>query len=130
MRLLVVGAGATGGYFGGRLAAAGRDVTFLLRSRRAAQVAQSGLRIRSPHGDLSLTPKVVTSDRIGGHYDAVLLTVKAFALEPAMADVAPAIGPETMILPVLNGMRHMDALAERFGREPVVGCACKIAARL
>jgi len=130
MRLLVVGAGATGGYFGGRLAAAGRDVTFLLRPRRAAQVEQSGLRIRSPHGDVALTPKLVTSDRIDGPWDAVLLTVKAFGLEGAMDDVAPAIGPDTMILPVLNGMRHMDALAARFGPETVVGCACKVAARL
>jgi 2-dehydropantoate 2-reductase len=130
MRLLVVGAGATGGYFGGRLAQARRDVTFLLRPRRAAQVAESGLRIRSPHGDVTLTPKVVTADKIEGPYDAVLLTVKSFALEGAMDDMAGAVGKETMILPTLNGMRHMDSLAERFGAGAVVGCACKVAGRL
>src|SRR3954451_4003417 len=116
MRLLVVGAGATGGYFGGRLAQARRDVTFLLRARRAAQVAASGLRIRSPHGDVTLTPKVVTAGTIEGPYDAVLLTVKSFALDGAMDDMAGAVGNGTMILPTLNGMRHMDSLADPSAR--------------
>jgi 2-dehydropantoate 2-reductase len=128
MRMLVVGAGSTGGYFGGRLAQAGRDVTFLVRPTRAAQLAERGLQILSPHGDFTLRPQLLTADRISGPYDAILLTVKAFSLESALADMAPAIGPETMILPVLNGMRHVDILAERFGNEIVVGCACKIAA--
>jgi 2-dehydropantoate 2-reductase len=128
MRMLVVGAGSTGGYFGGRLAQAGRDVTFLVRPARAAQLEARGLEILSPHGNCTLRPQLVTAGRLSGHYDAVLLTVKAFSLESALADVAPAVGPETMILPVLNGMRHLDILADRFGKRSIVGCACKIAA--
>lgn len=127
MRMLVVGAGSTGGYFGGRLAQAGRDVTFLVRPARAAQLAERGLQILSPHGDFTLRPQFVTADRISDSYDAILLTVKAFSLESALADMAPAVGPETMILPVLNGMRHVDILADRFGKNSVVGCACQIA---
>lgn len=127
MRLLVVGAGSTGGYFGGRLAQAGRDVTFLVRSGRAAQLRESGLRILSPHGNAGLQPNVVTAEAITGPYDVVLLTVKGFQLEAALDDLAPAIGPKTMILPVLNGMRHMDLLAERFSQNNLVGCALKVA---
>jgi 2-dehydropantoate 2-reductase len=128
MRLLVVGAGSTGGYFGGRLAQAGRDVTFLVRPRRAAQLQADGLQIVSPHGDARLAPKVVTASGIDATFDAVLLTVKAFSLDAALADLAPAIGPETMILPVLNGMKHVEILASRFGERAVAGCVCKIAA--
>jgi 2-dehydropantoate 2-reductase len=127
MRLLVVGAGATGGYFGGRLAQAGRDVTFLVRSRRATQLRESGLTILSPHGDVTLTPKLVTADEIDAPYDAVLLGVKAYSLDAAIEDFAPAVGPETMIVPMLNGMRHMDILEARFGTEAMVGGVCKVA---
>lgn len=127
MRLLVVGAGATGGYFGGRLAQAGRDVTFLVRPRRAAQLREGGLQIVSPHGDATLSPKLVTADEIDAPYDAVLLGVKAYSLDAAIEDFAPAIGPETMIVPLLNGMRHLDVLEARFGKEAVVGGVCKVA---
>jgi 2-dehydropantoate 2-reductase len=130
MRFLVVGAGSTGGYFGGRLAEAGRDVTFLVRPARAEQLRAHGLRIISPHGDLALTPKLVTADAVTGPYDVVLLTVKAFSLEAAIKDLAPAVGPQTMILPVLNGMRHVDLLTERFGETALVGCVAKIATTL
>lgn len=130
MRFLIVGAGSTGGYFGGRLAEAGRDVTFLVRPARADRLRQNGLEIVSPHGDLTLHPKLVTAGHIEGAYDAVIVAVKAYALEPAMDDMAPAIGPETMILPVLNGMKHVDALIVRFGSRTLVGCACKIASRV
>ncbi len=121
MRMLVVGAGSTGGYFGGRLAHAGRDVTFLVRPARAEQLRRDGLHIVSPHGDLTVTPHLVTADAIGGPYDVVLLTVKAFALDAAIADVAGAIGPATMIVPVLNGMRHIETLVARFGDAAVLG---------
>jgi len=130
MRLLVVGAGATGGYFGGRLAHAGRDVTFLVRPARAARLQAKGLEIVSPHGGFTLTPKLVTAGSIGAPFDAILLTVKSYALEAALEDLAPAVGPETMILPVLNGMKHMDVIAARFGKGAVTGCVCRIAARL
>jgi 2-dehydropantoate 2-reductase len=127
MRVLVVGAGSTGGYFGGRLAEAGRDVTFLVRPGRAAGLRANGLQIVSPHGDVTLTPKLVTAGNIEAPFDAVLLTVKAFSLDAALHDLAPAVGPETMILPVLNGMKHVDTLIARFGEKTVVGCVCKVA---
>jgi 2-dehydropantoate 2-reductase len=130
MRLLIVGAGATGGYFGGRLAQAGRDVTFLVRPARAEQLKASGLRIVSPHGDASLTPKLVTADQISAPVDAVLVTVKAYSLEAALDDFAPAVGPGSTIVPVLNGMRHMDLLTARFGKAAVVGGLCRIAATI
>lgn len=127
MRLLVVGAGATGGYFGARLAAAGRDVTFLLRPGRAAQIRANGLRIVSPHGDLTMAPAIVETGKVSGHYDAILLSVKAFSLAPALEDLAPAVGPGTVIMPVLNGMKHVDALKRRFGGEAIIGGVCRIA---
>lgn len=130
MRLLIVGAGATGGYFGGRLAQAGRDVTFLVRPARADQLKAGGLRIVSPHGDASLTPKLVTAGEISAPFDAVLVMVKAYSLEQALADFAPAVGPSTMIVPALNGMRHMDMLTARFGKDAVVGGLCRIAATI
>jgi 2-dehydropantoate 2-reductase len=130
MRILVVGAGSTGGYFGGRLAQAGRDVTFLVRPQRAELLKASGLQIKSPRGDVTLTPQLVTAGNIAAPFDTVLLTVKAFSLERALDDFAPAVGPETMILPVLNGMKHVGILTARFGEKAVVGCVCKVAAVL
>src|SRR5438067_8031778 len=130
MRILVVGAGAVGGYFGGRLAQAGRDVTFLVRPSRAKQLAQDGLRIISPHGDAVLTPKLINANKIDTPYDLVFLSVKAYALEAAMNDFAAAVGPETMIFPVLNGMRHIDLLTKRFGEHPVIGGVCLVVAEI
>jgi len=127
MRLLVVGAGSTGGYFGGRLAQAGRDVTFLVRPKRAAQLRENGLVIVSPHGNATLHPNMIAANTLDGPYNAVLLTVKGFHLDAALDDIMPAIGPETMILPVLNGMQHMDTLARRFSPRNLVGCVLKVA---
>jgi len=130
MRTLIVGAGAVGGYFGGRLAQAGRDVTFLVRPARAKQLSRDGLRIISPHGDAVLSPKVVSAEESDTPYDLVFLSVKAYALEAAMNDFAAAVGPETMILPVLNGMHHIDLLTKRFGQHAVIGGICLVAAEI
>jgi 2-dehydropantoate 2-reductase len=130
MRLLVVGAGSTGGYIGGRLVQAGRDVTFLVRPGRAAQLRAHGLQIVSPHGDVTLVPQLVSAASLAPGFDAVLLTVKSFQLEAALADLAPAITPETMILPVLNGMRHMELLAQRFGARCLLGGTLKVSTTL
>ncbi|WP_445289417.1 2-dehydropantoate 2-reductase [Variovorax atrisoli] len=131
MRFLVVGAGALGGYFGGRLLEAGRDVTFLLRPRRAAQLAKTGLVIQSPFGNLQLpSPKHVLADGIDGPYDVIAVGSKAYDLDSTMDSFAPAVGPDTVILPLLNGMSHIDRLAERFGSERVLGGLCMISATL
>jgi 2-dehydropantoate 2-reductase len=130
MRILIVGAGAVGGYFGGRLAEAGRDVTFLVRASRAKQLGRDGLRIISPHGDAVLTPKLITAEEIDTSYDFVFLSVKAYALEAAMNDFAAAVGPETTIFPALNGMRHVDLLTKRFGEHAVIGGVCLVASEI
>jgi 2-dehydropantoate 2-reductase len=122
MRILVVGAGAIGGFFGGRLLAAGRDVTFLVRERRAAQLAKTGLVIKSKLGDVSLpSPPLVSAETLKGPYDVVLLACKAFDLDGALAAFAPAVGPDTAILPLLNGLAHLEALAKRFAKKNVLG---------
>jgi 2-dehydropantoate 2-reductase len=130
MRILVAGAGATGGYFGARLARAGRDVTFLVRPGRAAQIRRDGLRVVSPHGDLVLTPPLLVTGEATPPFDSVILAVKAYALEQALNDLRPAIGPDTMIVPLLNGLRHIDRLVERFGETPVMGGVCIVATTL
>ena len=131
MRTLVVGAGAIGGYFGGRLLEAGRDITFLVRPRRAAELAASGLTIRSKFGDATLpAPATVLAENLRDTFDLVLLSCKSYDLESAMDSFAPAVGPQTVILPLLNGMSHLDTLDARFGRERVLGGWCLIAATL
>jgi 2-dehydropantoate 2-reductase len=121
MRILVIGAGATGGYFGARLAQAGRDVTFLLRPARAAAVRANGIRLTGQGPDEVVPVTVVTAGEIDGPYDLVLLTVKNGALDSAMDDMAPAVGPGTLILPFLNGMSHLDRLNQCFGADAVLG---------
>jgi 2-dehydropantoate 2-reductase len=131
MRILVVGAGAIGGYFGGRMLQAGRDVTFLVRPRRAAELAAAGLVIKSPNGDVTLKdPPVVQADKLNEKFDVVLLSCKAFDLEDAIRSFAPAVGPKTAIIPLLNGMLHLDVLDDKFGHERVLGGLCAIAATL
>jgi 2-dehydropantoate 2-reductase len=130
MRVLVVGAGALGGYFGGRLVEAGKDVAFLVRAPRAEQIARHGLRIESQHGDADLRPRTVLAGGLDGPHDLILLAVKAYSLDAAMDDMAPAVGPGTAIIPVLNGMRHLDRLTERFGAGRVLGGTVIIAAAL
>ena len=131
MRVLVVGAGAIGGYFGGRMLSAGRDITFLVRPKRAAELASAGLVIKSPNGDVTLkNPPTVQADKLTEKFDVVLLSCKAFDLEDAMKSFAPAVGPTTSIIPLLNGMNHLDALDAKFGTERVLGGLCAIAATL
>ena len=130
MKILVVGAGAVGGYFGARLAQAGRDVTFLVRPSRAQHLRSEGLRVVSPHGDLTLQPQTVTAKELNGPFDIILLSVKAQALDQAIEDMAPAVSPDTIIYPALNGMRHIETLTRRFGQSPVLGGVCMVVADL
>jgi 2-dehydropantoate 2-reductase len=131
MRVLVVGAGAIGGYFGGRLLQAGNDVTFLVRPKRASELASAGLVIKSPNGDVTLkNPPTVQADKLTEKFDVILLSCKAFDLEDAIKSFAPAVGPQTSVVPMLNGMLHLDVLDKKFGRERVLGGLCAIAATL
>ncbi|MBL8701548.1 MAG: ketopantoate reductase family protein [Alphaproteobacteria bacterium] len=129
MRLLILGAGGVGGYFGGRLVQAGADVTFLVRPRRAEQLRARGLVVESPKGGFTVPVSVATEARDEG-WDLVLLSCKAYDLDAAMDAVAPAVGAATHVLPLLNGLRHMDVLDARFGAARVLGGIAYIAATL
>jgi 2-dehydropantoate 2-reductase len=110
-----------GGYFGGKLHEGGADVTFLVRPRRAAQLAERGLVLRAQDGEIRAPVKTVLAGRLDGPYDVILLCCKAYDLDDALQVVAPAVGPGSAVLPFLNGVRHVPLLAERFGRERVLG---------
>lgn len=130
MRLLFLGAGGTGGYFGGRAAQAGADVTFLVRDARAQKLKAEGLRIESPNGDAVVHPKLVTADTLDAAYDVVVLTCKAYDLSSAIEAIRPAVGPDTTILPIMNGVLQYDTLDAAFGASRVLGGLCHINATL
>jgi 2-dehydropantoate 2-reductase len=127
MRILIAGAGATGGYFGARLTQAGRDVTFLVRPRRAEQL-RDGLRLVGPGGEETVPVATVTAEALPGIYDLVIVAVKAGALPTVMEQLAPAVGEDTIILPFLNGMAHLTGLNNRFGSDRVLGGIAKVVA--
>lgn len=134
MKIAILGAGALGGYFGGRLLQAGRDVRFLVRPARARLLAEQGLVIHSPCGDAKIDdPPIMTAAELQQApqaFDLILLSCKAYDLDDAMDNIAPAVGQNTLIVPMLNGMRHIDVLSERFGKEKVLGGLCLISAAL
>ena len=131
VRILVVGAGAIGGYFGARLIAAGRDVTFLVRPRRAEQLRRDGLVVTSPLGNLNLpTPPLVSAENLNGFYGLIIVSSKSYDLEGSIKDFASGVGPNSQILPLLNGMRHLDVLDARFGMQRVLGGVARISSTL
>jgi 2-dehydropantoate 2-reductase len=131
VKILIVGAGAIGGYFGARLIAAGRDVTFLVRPRRAEQLRRDGLIVTSPLGDLTLpTPPLATAETLRDSYDLVILGSKSYDLEGSIHDFAAGVGPNSQILPLLNGLRHLDVLDARFGAQRVLGGLARISSTL
>jgi len=129
-KILILGAGGTGGYFGGRLAESGADVTFLVREGRRKVLSEQGLRIESPFGDAQLDVKTVTAADVAPVHDAVILTCKAYDLDTAITAMAPAMAPEAYVLPFLNGIAHIDLLNEKFGRDHVLGGTAKIQATI
>jgi 2-dehydropantoate 2-reductase len=136
MKILILGAGATGGYFGGRLAqaaAAGKtdvEVSFLVRPARAEKLRENGLVVESPHGNFSLPVRTVLHTELKPEYDLVLLSCKAYDLESSILAIYPGVGPQTLILPVLNGLAHFDRLDAEFGIARVLGGCCHIAGHL
>jgi 2-dehydropantoate 2-reductase len=126
MRILVLGAGGVGGYFGGRLVEKGEDVTFLVRANRKKQLEEKGLVIRSVHGDMILEPKIITASENAGTFDLVLFSTKSYHLHDAIKDVKPFIGDHTVILPLLNGISHLTTLKEAFGESNIIGGLCFI----
>jgi 2-dehydropantoate 2-reductase len=129
-RILVLGVGGTGGYFGGRLAESGADVTFLVREGRRKSLSGQGLRIESPYGDARIAAKTVVESELAPIYEAVILTCKAYDLDTAVAAIAPAVAPTGYVLPFLNGIAHIDVLNEKFGRHHVLGGTAKIQATI
>ena len=130
MKILILGAGAIGGYVGGRLQQAGSDVTFLVRPARQQALQRDGLVIKSKKGDATLKVKTVLGGAEGGPYDIVIVTSKAYDLDSAIEAIAPAVGPNTTVLPLLNGMNHIDRLVATFGAERVVGGLARIGVAL
>ena len=130
MKMLMLGAGGVGGYFGARLIEAGADVSFLVRPARKALIAEHGLRVESPYGDLHLQPRCVTAAELAPEYELLMLAPKAYDLDSAIDAIAPALGPDGFVLPLLNGMTHMERLDRRFGRERVLGGIAHIAGEL
>ncbi|MFO1079903.1 MAG: 2-dehydropantoate 2-reductase [Reyranellaceae bacterium] len=130
MKILILGAGALGGYFGARLQQSGADVTFLVRPARQQALQRDGLVVKSPKGDATLAVKTVLSGSEGGPYDIVLLTCKAYDLESAIEAIKPAVGAATTVVPVLNGLGHIDRLVEVFGAGRVAGGLARIGAAL
>lgn len=130
MKILVLGAGAVGGYFGGRLLESGKDVTFLVREKRQEQLKKNGLRIKSPHGDAVLKPKTIRKDSLDDPYDVVILATKAYHLEEAVKAVEPFVRDYTVIIPLLNGMEHIDDLKAYFSPDQIFGGLCFIESTL
>lgn len=131
MRYLVLGAGAIGGYFGGRLIEGGSDVTFLVREKRKAQLEAQGIRIESPFGAAELRANAVTAAEAAGKpWDVILLSCKAYDLASAIETIKGSIGPQSVVLPLLNGLAHIETLNSIFGKDRVLGGLAKIAATL
>ncbi|COE68731.1 MULTISPECIES: 2-dehydropantoate 2-reductase [Bacillus] len=126
MRILVLGAGGVGGFFGGRLVEKGEDVTFLVRSKRKKQLEERGLVIRSVNGDFSFQPKLITKEDRTAPFDVILFSTKAYHLNEAIQDLKPFVGESTVIIPLLNGIAHVSLLQKEFGEEKVIGGLCFI----
>lgn len=126
MRILILGAGGIGGYFGGRLVEKGEDVVFLVREKRKQILESNGLNIRSTKGDFSFQPKLITKDQQTEPFDLVLFSTKSYHLTEAIEDLQPFIGDKTVIIPLLNGISHLTQLTDAFGVDKVIGGLCQI----
>ena len=127
MRVLVLGAGATGGVFGACLIQAGAKVTFGVRAARAAALRQRGLTVKLPEGAFERNVDVKIASELGADYDVVLLACKAYDLEAAVDAIGPALGPDTIVVPLLNGMSHLGIIERRLGSAQVAGGTCHLA---
>lgn len=130
MKVLILGAGATGGYFGGRLAESGADVKFLVRERRAAQLEADGLTIESPFGNSKTRVRTVQASQLVAPHDVIVLSCKAYDLDSAIASIGPAVGKGTLVLPLLNGLKHLDILDAALGPQHVLGGSCHLSVTL
>lgn len=129
LRIAVFGTGGVGGYFGARLAEAGQRVVFIARGEHLRAIREQGLRVESIRGNVHIFPAEATDDPAEvGPVDVVLVATKAWQLPEAARAMRPLVGPETMVVPLLNGVEAPDILAETLGAEHVLGGLCKISA--
>lgn len=127
MRIAIFGSGGVGGYFGGRLAQAGEDVTFIARGEHLRAIRTTGLRVDSPEGDFLINPARAT-DNVGqvNEVDLVILGVKAWQVPEAARTIKPIVDANTTVLPLQNGVDAVGELIAELGTTPVVGGLCKI----
>lgn len=129
MKILVFGTGGVGGYFGGRLAEAGHEVTFIARGAHLAAIREHGLQVESVAGDFTIHPARATDNPAdAGSPDVVLVATKAWDVTPAACAIQPILGPNTFIIPIQNGVSAPDELAAVLGQERVLGGLCRISA--
>lgn len=129
MKILILGAGGIGGYFGAQLMRAGADITFLLRSARKALLEREGLRVETPGGHFTVQPKIVTAETVKPGYDLIVLAPKAYDLDDALDSLTGA-SASGVLLPFLNGLDHFETLDQKFGKERVMGGVAHIAAMI
>jgi 2-dehydropantoate 2-reductase len=131
MRIVIFGTGGVGGYFGGRLALGGEDVTFIARGEHLQALLKGGLRVDSIKGDFSLHPIKATADTTQvGHADAVLVCVKTWQVPEVAKAILPMVGDETIVVPLENGVDAPAQLAEVLGTQHVLGGMCRIASQI
>ena len=131
MKTVIFGTGAVGGYYGGRLAHAGQDITFIARGEHLTAIRETGLRVDSIQGDFLVHPAKATDDPGSiGTADLVVIAVKAWQLDDVIEQMRPLVGEQTIILPLLNGMEHMDKLLSAFDRKNILGGLCRISAHV
>jgi 2-dehydropantoate 2-reductase len=129
MKILIVGAGGIGGFFGAKLQQAGADITYLLREKRQKLIQQQGLMIETPKGSFTIQPKTVLADQLEPVYDLIILACKAFDLDDSLKSIAKA-STRGVILPFLNGLTHLNSLDRMFGKDRVMGGVAHIAATI
>ena len=131
MKTVIFGTGAVGGYYGGRLAHAGQDITFIARGEHLTAIRETGLRVDSIQGDFLVQPAKATDDPGSiGTADLVVIAVKAWQLDDVIEQMRPLVAEQTIILPLLNGMEHMDKLLSAFDRKNILGGLCRISAHV
>jgi 2-dehydropantoate 2-reductase len=129
MKFAIFGTGGVGGYFGGRLAEAGEEVTFIARGPHLAAIRKNGLAVESVAGDFRVLRAKASDDSASiGPVDAVIVAVKAWDVKAAASAMRPLVGPETVVIPLENGVEAPDELGAVLGARPVLGGLCKIVA--
>jgi len=129
MKIVMFGAGGVGGYFGGRLAQAGCDVSFVARGAHLEAIRRDGLRLVSPKGDAHVAPVRASADPAElGVADVVFLTVKMYDVDSAAATLGPLLGPDTMVVTLQNGVEATDMVARHVGRARTAGGVAYVAA--